>query len=346
MLHFSFINKSRLSAVIGLAAMALSGCSLLEEDLPACPAQLQLQFVYDYNLLEADAFASQVTSVNVWAFDLSGACVWSGVESGESLKDPNFTMVTPLGEGTYDFVVWAGLDGNSDFEVGTYTPSDRRDLDMKLKTETKDGLNISSSQFKGLFHGTLSNITYTIDPMKPSIQTETVSLIKDTNTLAVMLQNENGHVLDSKDFTVSFSYADSWLDWNNQVMPTSPLVTYTPWSILYGETTLGPVNRAEENAVRSTLLYELSLSRLILGGNAYLDVFRNTDGKNIIHLPLIEFLILGKGNRYSHFGDQEYLDRRDDFSAMFFIDEDNDWYMAAGIYINGWAVVPPQNEGF
>ena len=42
--------------------------------------------------------------------------------------------------------------------------------------------------------------------------------------------------------------------------------------------------------------------------------------------------------------DQEYLDRQDDYSILFFIDASNNWYMAGGIYINSWAVVPPQNE--
>ena len=94
----------------------------------------------------------------------------------------------------------------------------------------------------------------------------------------------------------------------------------------------------------STLLFEMSVSRLMVNGNAYLDVVRNEDGVTIIHIPLIQFFLLAKGNRYEHFGDQEYLDRRDDYSALFFIDSNKNWYTAAGIYINGWALVPPQSN--
>ena len=173
----------------------------------------------------------------------------------------------------------------------------------------------------------------------------TIPLIKDTNDIAVMLVNEDGTALKESDFTVSFSYADSWLAWDNAVKEDSPTVTYTPWSILYGETTEGraAVEDNDDQPTRSSLLYELSVSRLLVDGDAYLDVVRNTDGKRIIHIPLIDYFIYAKGNRFNQYTDQEYLDRRSDYSALFFIDNELGWYTAAGIYICGWAVVPPQS---
>ncbi|MDE6082221.1 MAG: FimB/Mfa2 family fimbrial subunit, partial [Muribaculaceae bacterium] len=97
-----------------------------------------------------------------------------------------------------------------------------------------------------------------------------------------------------------------------------------------------------ETTTRSTLLYELSVSRLLKGGDAYLDVIRNADNTTIIHVPLIQYFLLEKGNRYNQFGEQEYLDRRDDYSALFFLDDNSNWYVAGGIYINNWVIVPPQ----
>lgn len=346
MLIRNLCSKVRFVAFACLSGFAFTGCSLLQEDLEPCPAQLRLQFVYNYNLLKADAFSTQVTSVNVWAFDASGACVWSGAESGEKLTEPGFIMDTPLSEGVYDFVVWGGLNDNADFDLATYTPESKEELEVTLKTVAKDGENVSASHFKGLFHGYVGTVNYTIDPQSPSITTVTVPLIKDTNDIAVMLCNENGNALDADDFTVKFTYADSRLAWNNQVKDASPLVTYQPWSRLYGQTTLQPLSSGDNSAVRSTILYELSVSRLMVGGNAYLDVVRNADNKTIIHVPLIQYFLLEKGNRFDIFGDQEYLDRRDDYTVLFFLDNDNDWYMSAGIYINSWVVVPPQNEGF
>ena len=62
-----------------------------------------------------------------------------------------------------------------------------------------------------------------------------------------------------------------------------------------------------------------------------------------MRIPLIDYLLLIKGH-YGNMGDQEYLDRQDDYSILFFLDHGKNWYIAGGIYINSWAVVPPQNE--
>ncbi len=326
--------------------LTMTGCSLVYDDLPECPAQLNVKFQFNYTLDRGEAFAEQVHSVNVWAFDQAGKFVWSGSASGEILKDPDFKIETTLGEGTYDFVAWCGLDGNEDFTLATYTPESMAELEMTLNTIEKDGLNVSSSHFKSLFHGMKSGVEHKVNPNAPSITTVTIPLIKDTNDIAVMLVNEDGTALKESDFTVSFTYADSWLTWDNQVMGYSTAVTYKPWSFLYGETTKGRADNDENGnePTRSSLLYEMSVSRLIVGGDAYLDIVRNTDGVRIIHIPLIEFFLYAKGNRFDQYSDQEYLDRRSDYSALFFIDKNLGWYTAAGIYICGWAVVPPQTD--
>lgn len=322
----------------------LGACSYIHDDLPQCPAQLRLKFVFDYNLQKADAFATQVKSVNVWAFDESGGFVWSGSASGAPLEQPDFIMETPLPEGKYDFVAWCGLEDNLDFNIDTYTPSSKEELEVKLSFSELGGVNGSSSHFNPLFHGYRSDVVYSVDPMAPSVMTVSIPLVKDTNDIAVMLQNHDGSPIHMEDFSVRISYADSWLAWDNAVRSDSPCITYTPWSTLFGQTEFGVDADTDSDSVRSTLLFELSMCRLMAGGNAYLDVTRNSDGVNIIHLPLIEYFLLEKGNRHSQFGDQEYLDRRDDYSALFFIDKDRNWYMAAGIYINGWAVVPNQTN--
>lgn len=344
MLSNKILNIFRLIAVVMAANVTLTGCdSLIYDELPECPAGLNVRFQFNYTLDRGEAFAEQVHSVNVWAFDQTGKCVWTGSAAGEGLKDPDFKLETPLGEGTYDFVAWCGLDGNEDFTLATYTPSSMEELEVKLNMIEKNGLNVSSSHFKGLFHGAKYGVVHTVDVNKPSITTVTIPLMKDTNDIAVMLVNEDGTVLDAKDFTVTFTYADSWLAWDNAVMGDSPTVTYTPWSELYGETTTGRAE-GDDSPVRSSVLYEMSVSRLLVNGNAYLDIVRNTDGERIIHIRLIDYFVWSKGNRFDEYGDQEYLDRRSDYEALFFIDNNLGWYAAMGIYINGWAVVPPQSS--
>lgn len=344
MLSINFRNIFSLIPAALAVGLTMTGCdSLVYDDLPECPAQLNVKFQFNYTLDCGEAFAAQVHSVNVWAFDRDGKLVWSDSASGDILKEPDFMMETPLGEGTYDFVAWCGLEDNDDFSLATYTPASKEELEVTLNTIETNGFTESSSHFKALFHGMKSGVEHKVNPTAPSITTVTIPLIKDTNDIAIMLVNEDGTTLKESDFTVSFTYADSWLAWNNAIKAESPSVTYTPWSTLYGETNNGDADD-ENQPVRSSLLYEMSVSRLLVNGDAYLDVVRNTDGKRIIHIPLIDYFIYAKGNRFNQFSDQEYLDRRSDYSALFFIDNSFGWYTAAGIYICGWAVVPPQTD--
>lgn len=344
-----FLSETRHTLKLALASIAillLSGCSSwIYEDIDECPSGLNLRFVFNYNLLEADAFSSQVKSVHVWVFDDDGNFVWSGAENGSILAEPGYIMSTPLEAGTYNLVSWCGLDDNADFDLQTYQPRSREELEVRLKAVDNGGQAESSSRFKNLFHG-VTEFSYAPDPMRPSIKTVTVPLVKDTNTIAVMLSNLDGTAIDSNDFTASITYADSWLAWDNQVETASPTITYKPWSTLYGQTSLSPIDQPQET-VRTTLLYEFSMSRLLASGEkAWLDVVRVADNIPVIHVPIIDYFLIEKGNRYDRYDNQEYLDRRDDYSALFFLDADHNWYMAAGVYINSWAIVPPQYNKF
>lgn len=74
------IRKFRNKLVIGAAsllAMMTAGCSMVTDAPEACPAQLRVRFVYDYNIKFADAFAHEVKSVCVRAFDSDGRLVRS-----------------------------------------------------------------------------------------------------------------------------------------------------------------------------------------------------------------------------------------------------------------------------
>ena len=50
-----------------------------------------------------------------------------------------------------------------------------------------------------------------------------------------------------------------------------------------------------------------------------------------------------KGEYNRAMTDQDYLDRKDSYTMMFFVDADRNWYIAGGVYINGWRIVPPQD---
>lgn len=344
----NILNRLRqLGAALTLTA-TLAGCGWVHEGITECPAQLRLKFVYDYNTKFADAFPAEVKSVNVWAFDSqTGAPVWSGAASGAELTpEGGYIMETTLDAGTYDFVAWCGLTEGSALKLATYQPASKQELEVTLQAAQEETRLVSDTELPGLYHGMVSAYTYAPDVTKPDYQTVTVPLTKDTNAVRVLLQNLDGREINPADFTVEITDANSMLAWDNAVL-AGPTVTYTPWEVRYGSVGTGTPNAQTADASRAeistvaTMLNELSLSRLIAGQESWLTVTRNTDGQRIIHIPLIDYLLLIKGH-YGSMSDQEYLDRQDDYSILFFIDATNNWYIASGIYINSWAVVPPQ----
>ncbi len=341
------IHSIFLTAVATGASLCLTGCSwVIEDDLAECPAELSVTFTYDRNIKFSDAFAAEVTSVNVWAFDPTGKLVWSGAESGEALKAKDFKLNTGLPEGSYDFISWCGLKDNSEFNLANYTPSSKEELEVKLKTIAEGSTNVSVNYLPGLYHGSTSGVVYTIDPNKPTYQSANISLTKDTKDIRVLMQHLDGSPIENRDFEVTITDANSWLSSTNEVIPGCPVVTYKPWNVRYGQVTAPDAKPGTKSVdTVASLLFDLSTSRLITNSGAILTVHRNWDDKDIIRIPLIDYLLLVKGY-YGNISDQDYLDRQDDYSIVFFIDQNSNWYLADGIYINGWAVVPPQDNGF
>lgn len=337
--------------LFALGLTGLTACTMVTDDLPPCPAKLSVRFVYDYNLKFADAFPHEVKSVSVWAFHHDGGTLaWSGAASGEALTEEGFTMETTLGGGTYDFVAWCGLEDNAACTLATYKPASKEELVTTLNTTTDaDGTRTAETYNPGLYHGCVSAYDYVVKSDQPSIACVTIPLTKDNNDLRVMLQHLDGSAIESKDFSVTITDGNWQLAWDNAVAAGSPQVCYKPWNVRYGATTRGgdkelPCSRTDITSV-ATLLSEFSTSRLMADSNATLTVHRKTDDRDIIRIPLIDYLLLVKGH-YGEMSDQEYLDREDDYSMLFFIDSSSNWYTAGGIVINSWTVVPPQESPF
>ena len=65
------------SFVAVLAALALSSCDMMTEDLDDCPTGLYVNFVYDYNIQRADMFKDHVGHVTLYVYDESDRLVAS-----------------------------------------------------------------------------------------------------------------------------------------------------------------------------------------------------------------------------------------------------------------------------
>lgn len=345
-----FVPKFLSPVVLLGAAMMMAGCdSVIYDDMDECTQTYLLEFKYDYNILEADAFSSQVKSVNVWAFDSQGKLAWKGSEAGAALAAPGYRMRIDLLPGRYSFLAWCGLSDNDPFRLATYEPASMEELKVHLQTQTDGAEKLyCDKELAGLFHGVKEDVTLRVEKSEHVRQTVTMPLMKDTKTVRLMLQHLDGSPIERRDFSVSISDNNQNLDWNNSVMP-GEWFEYRPWFTNYGQITTPARTIDDGRTITSvaSLLFELSTSRLRAGNHdVMLTVHRNWDDRDIIRIPLIDYLLLVKGHYNERYSDQEYLDRMDQFNIVFFIDANSNWYLAQGIIINGWAVVPPQEEGF
>ena len=103
------------------------------------------------------------------------------------------------------------------------------------------------------------------------------------------------------------------------------------------------VNSDESVTPTSAVVAEMTVNRLFADKNPQLCIFKHATGEKILQIPLIDYVLLVKGNYNKGMTDQEYLDRQDEYNFVFFIDDNHNW-LAAQIYINSWRVVLNNTE--
>lgn len=335
--------------LIPVAAAFLSAvsCETIYDDLEPCETEYRVKFRYDWNILRADAFHSEVKSVDMWVFDTGGAFLWHGSGSGAELEDEDYAMTVPLGPGTYDVVVWGGLKDQPAFILGNAVPGEPSDLGLSIRTSSDAGGKYVGEDLTGLYHG-LSRVTFDEPGLGGTVDV-VVPLKKNTNVIRVMLQyykseNAVGKEMKPEDFDFVIDDSVSQMAYDNNIVGNSPFA-YRWWmknmvsaGFDYMKAgTIGQVNG---------LLAERTVGRLMADRQPVLRVIRNSDGEEIIRLPLVKYLLMIKGEYRKDMGNQEFLDRLDEYNLTFFLDGDDKWYTAAGIHINSWVVVPEQEVEF
>lgn len=330
-------------AVCAASALTSSCDSMIYDDQGDCTVHYRVPFTYTHNILSADAFASQVSAVTLYVFDSKGNLVLQKSDSGTTLAAGGYRMDVDLPAGIYDMIAWctgtSPMPDPTAFKIGGGdTPASPSQLTATLPLKGETGDKYVNQDITPLFHGMIQGVE-----CKESdygyIDLPAIDLMKDTNVIKVILNNIDGTELNPDDFKMEITGTNSEMDYENNLVGDAPF-SYLPWSISR------LVTDKEENRapVASGMMAELSMGRLMTDRQPRLKVTRCEDKTEIINLNLIQFFLLVKGHYQAHWSNQEYLDRLDEYSLTFFIDKDKNWYTAAGININSWHVVPPQEE--
>lgn len=239
----------------------------------------------------------------------------------DALAANNYRVrVEGLPEGDYQFVVWSGI-GNSQYAVSgdTQTTDDFR---VSLVT----GGDTFAGELPELFHGYLPAVHF-----DDSYAEHDVELTKDTNQLACLVVPITEETeMTPGDFTMKIVTANGTLDAFNRIA-TDAVTTYEP----YGESgvTIDDADYGELHGLR----FNMSTLRLMADNDCRIILGNKNTGETLFNISLPEYIGM-IGTLYTNLGReisvQEYLDRQDFYTVVFYLSGDLDQLIQ--LRVNSW----------
>ena len=321
--------------MVALLYMVSCDNSLIFEGEGDCGIYYRIRFKYDYNIKFADAFANEVNSVALYVFDENDVLVDQIITSDKAqLASGDFEIPLELQPQKYTLLAWAGLENEESFhlladtQVGVTT---LHQMQVKMRLDyDEQGNPVVEDDLKPLFHGTKELIVND----NPGVHTETLSLMKNTNVIRVLLHELSGKEMSAEKFVFEITADNGFYNWDNAIIRNQQ-VTYTPWSLTTGAAELEQDTRATTSI--SVVLAEHTIGRMSATSSPVLHVKNRETGELVFRIPIADYALLVKGNYRKEMSDQEYLDRQDEYSMTFFLDE-GEW-VSSVILINSWRVV-------
>lgn len=318
-----------------------------------CTVTYRIKFNYDMNLKWANAFANEVKSVHLFAFNPDGDLVWEQREKGPQLADENYSMVMELPAGDYHLIAWCGLDNDSELPESFTIPGTtinafkQEELICTLNRKSDDiHPAYSDERLHSLFHGTL-DVTLPGDD-DGGDYVYTMHLTKNTNHVRVILQQLSGEDLDVNDFEFRIEDENGVMGHDNDLLKDE-IIQYRTWNTLSGEAGIGKNDYTDPHG-RAGIVYvkgaiaDLTVARLMEShrDDMILTITNAKEGYTVARVPLIHYALLSKDyyeEAYGHLmSDQEFLDREDEYVLTFFLDRDLKW-LKTSILIHSWRVV-------
>lgn len=351
--------------LLPVLAGAMASCdSVLNYDEGDCSIEYSVKFKYDYNIEEVDAFSKLVRTVTLYAFDENGNLVYRKTDEGEQLGDADYTMKVDIDASKYHLIAWAGLNDES-FAVPLLAPQQSKideltvqtlrksaNPDSRTSTESEEGKYIVDNELHSLWHGEVKNAVATRSG-RESITT--VSLVKNTNNIRIVVAQVNQsdqpipptRVINKNSLKCAIYDDNGHMNYDNTLLPDNVL-TYQPFVTDMNtvtsrafQTNGQPTEEGDSGAQQqfNAVVSEISIARLLTSQTPRLSIKNSVTGEMLFsNKNLIEFLELLRLEQYKNkYGLQEYLDREDNFSMIFFVNEKMALINSV-IEINGWII--------
>lgn len=331
------IGNSGVAAISVAATLCLSSCSVIYEDLDPCPPTgAKVRFVYDYNMEYANAFPTQVDCIDLHVYDGEGNFVTSFSETSSALADENYRMPLDLPAGNYKLVAHGGLAcENSSFSPIAKPEAGHMHTDLSVSMHPHCLTDDSRRNLHKFFYGALD-----IEIVEEEMTEATVKMMRNTNDVQVALQHLHGTPVDVNDFNFAIYDDNTLFRHDNELIPAGE-VKYIPWATANRTTgTVDSEERADDGQTEvQVALAEMSVSRLVTSNRPRLHITKASDGSTVVDIPLINYMLLYKSHNVNNMSNQEYLDRENRWSILFFLDEtQSDVWVKNVVKINDWTV--------
>jgi hypothetical protein len=281
----------------------------------------------------ADAFANEVNSIALYVFDEDSILVKEiKVDDKNELGTGSFEIPLDLVPGNYTLLAWGGLMDESSFDLlaePVVGQTKIEEMKVMMCRKNNGGTAVVDEELKPLYHGSMPLEVTAVD----GTYTETMSLTKNTNNIKVLLQELSGGDVDADKFIFEITDANGLYGWDNSRLDDET-VTYSPWSVRTA------VTEMEETRAVTTVtaaVAEHTIGRMTAGRSPILTVTNRESGELLLRLPVADYALMTKGEYNRNMGDQEFLDRQDDYTMTFFLHE-GEW-VSSTIIINSWVVV-------
>lgn len=348
-------SNIRILLVALLAASALTACnnSFIYEDEGDCDPKYRVKLRYDWNMKYTDAFAAEVDHVTVNIIDPDGRIVYTHQESGDALKSGNYEIVLDgaLKPGNYRLHAWCGSGaepGNTSFMV--HPAENLEDLQCTLLPDPEEAtgradINGADGQhiqrpLGNLYHGLTKELNF---PDKEGVHSYTIPLVKNTNSVKVMIQHTSKVPMNVDDFDFTITSKNARMDFDN-TMIKSDSVTYHAWDVRSYATEIAPdPDNDIEGGICTAVVTEYTVGRLMADEDVRLVARRKSDGKEVISVPMVSMALMLKSANIRNMDNQEFLDRQDDYNFIFILDAN---YRLTKLQLNilSWTYVEQYEE--
>ena len=304
-----------------LCILLMTSCTWVKDETDDCPYGFWLNLHYTYNILDVEAAPEYINEVSVFIYDAEGNYV-SRLDVPRSVLAANDhrVRIEGLQEGDYQFVVWSGM-GNSQYAI-TGDALTMDDFRLSLAGTSTD----YASELPALYHGYLGATHY-----DDSYAQHDVELMKNTNQLAclVVSVSENTEI-DSEDYTMKVITANSVMDVHNNLV-SDDLITYEPFEqegVTFDDSDFGSLQGIKFNIMTLRLMSDRDC-RIILE--------KRSTSEQLFDISLPEYIGM-IGSLYTNLGKplsvQEYLDRQDFYTIVFYLNGDLDQLVQ--LQVNSW----------